>query len=51
VATPSSNRFGYIIAQARLEIEAGYNLLKQSVMISIRNPEDSHHRKLREDPG
>jgi len=33
--------FGYIIAPARLEIEAGYNILKQSVMISIRDPEDS----------
>jgi len=43
--------FGYIIAPARLEIEAGYNILKQSVMISIRDPEDSHHRKLREGPG
>lgn len=43
--------FGYLIAPARLEIEAGYNILKRSVMISIRDPEDSHHRKRREGPG
>ena len=40
--------FGYILAPARLEIEAGYNILKRSVMISIRDPEDSHHRRQRE---
>jgi hypothetical protein len=40
--------FGYIIAPARLEVEAGYNILKRSVMISIRDPEDSHHRRARE---
>jgi hypothetical protein len=44
----TGNPFGYIIAPARLEIEAGYNILKQSVMISIRDPEDSHHRRQRE---
>ncbi len=44
----TGNPFGYIIAPARLEIEAGYNLLKQGVMISIRDPEDSHHRRQRE---
>jgi len=43
--------FGYIIAPARLEIETGYNFLKQSVMISIRDPEDSHHRRAREGAG
>jgi len=47
----TGNPFGYIIAPARLEIEAGYNILKRSVMISIRDPEDSHHRKQREGPG
>lgn len=47
----TGNPFGYIIAPARLEIETGYNILKQSVMISLRDPEDSHHRKLREGPG
>ncbi len=47
----TGNPFGYIIAPARLEIEAGYHILKQSVMISIRDPEDSHHRRLREGPG
>jgi hypothetical protein len=47
----TGNPFGYIIAPARLEIEAGYNIVKKSVMISIRDPEDSHHRKLREGPG
>ncbi len=44
----TGNPFGYIIAPARLEIEAGYNILKRSVMISIRDPEDSHHRRQRE---
>jgi hypothetical protein len=44
----TGNPFGYIIAPARLEIEAGYNIVKQSVMISIRDPEDSHHRRQRE---
>lgn len=47
----TGNAFGYVIAGARLEIEAGYNLLKRSVTISIRDPEDSHHRKLGEGPG
>jgi len=47
----TGNAFGYIVAPARLEIEAGYNILKQSVTISIRDPEDSHHRKQREGPG
>lgn len=44
----TGHAFGYIIAPARLEIEAGYNILKQSIMISIRDPEDSHHRRIRE---
>jgi hypothetical protein len=44
----SGTSFGYILAPARLEIEAGYNILKQSVVISIRDPEDSHHRRQRE---
>jgi len=47
----TGNPVGYIIAPARLEIEVGYNILKQSVTISIRDPEDSHHRKQREGPG
>ena len=44
----TGNPFGYIIAPARLEIEAGYNILKQGVTISIGDPEDSHHRRVRE---
>ncbi|MCU0595529.1 MAG: hypothetical protein MUC98_08735 [Desulfobacterota bacterium] len=40
--------FGYVIAPARFEIEAGYNILKQSVVISFRDPEDSHYRRQRE---
>jgi|GEM_PF-1789939 len=44
----TGNPFGYIIAPARLEIETGYNILKQSVMISVRDPEDSHHKRQRE---
>ena len=47
----TGNPFGYIIAPARLEIEAGYHILKQSVTISIRDPEDSHHRRAREGAG
>jgi hypothetical protein len=47
----TGNPFGYIIAPQRLEIDAGYNILRRSVMISLRDPEDSHHRKLREGPG
>jgi len=48
---PSQDAESAIIAPQRLEIEAGDNILKQSVMISIRDPEDSHHRKQREGPG
>jgi hypothetical protein len=44
----TGNAFGYVIAPARLEINAGYNILKQSVMILISDPEDSHHRRARE---
>jgi hypothetical protein len=44
----TGNPFGYILAPSRLEIEVGYNILKRSVMISIRDPEDSHHRRARE---
>ena len=47
----TGNAFGYIIAPARLEIETGYSILKGTVIISIRDPEDSHHLKLREGPG
>lgn len=44
----TGNAFGYIIAAARLEIETGYSLWKRAVIISIRDPEDSHHRRQRE---
>jgi hypothetical protein len=44
----TGNPFGYILAPARLEIEAGYNILKRSIMISLRDPEDSHHKRQRE---
>jgi len=44
----TGNPLGYILAPTRLEIEAGYHILKQSVVISIRDPEDSHHRRQRE---
>jgi len=40
--------FGFVLAPARLEIEAGYHIVKQRVTISIRDPEDSHHRRQRE---
>ena len=46
----SGEAFAYLIASARLEIETGYNILKRSVIISIRDPEDSHHRRLQEGP-
>jgi hypothetical protein len=45
---PSQDGESAIIAPQRLEIEAGCNILKQSVMISIRDQEDSHYRKQRE---
>ena len=44
----TGNAFGYIIAAARLEIETGYSILKRAVSISLRDPEDSHYRKVRE---
>jgi len=44
----TGNAFGYIIAAARLEIETGYSILKRAVIISIRDPEDAYHRKVRE---
>jgi len=45
------NVLGFIIAPARLEIDAGYNILNQSVTIYIRDPKDSHHRRIREGVG
>jgi hypothetical protein len=44
----TGNAFGYIVAASRLEIETGYSILKRAVIISIRDPEDSHHRRQRE---
>ena len=44
----TGNPFGYIIAPARLEIETGYSLWQRTVILSIRDPEDSHHRRARE---
>lgn len=41
---------GYILASERLEVETGFNLLKRSVVVSIRDPEDAHHRRMREGP-
>lgn len=41
---------GYIVASERLEIEVGYNLLARNVVIFIRDPEDTHHRSMREAP-
>jgi hypothetical protein len=46
----SGQVFAYVLASERLEIEAGFNILKRSVMVSIRDPEDAHHRKMREGP-
>jgi hypothetical protein len=40
----------FILASAGLEIETGFNVLKRSVIVLIRDPEDSHHRKSREGP-
>jgi hypothetical protein len=42
--------FAYIVALERLEIETGFNPLKRSVVISIKDPEDAHHRRMREGP-
>jgi len=46
----SGKAFAYVVASERLEIETGFNVLKRSVMVSIRDPEDAHHRKMREGP-
>jgi hypothetical protein len=46
----SGRAFAYILASERLEIETGFNILKRSVVISIRDPEDAHHRRMREGP-
>ena len=40
----------FILASAGLEIETGFNVLKRSVIVLIRDPEDSHHQKSREGP-
>jgi hypothetical protein len=44
----SGQPIAYILASERLEIETGYNILKRSAVISIRDSEDAHHRKMRE---
>jgi hypothetical protein len=44
----SGQPLAYILASERLEIETGFNILKRSVVISIRDPEDAHHRRMRE---
>lgn len=41
---------GYIVGSERLEIEVGYNLLTRNVVMFIRDPEDAHHRSMREAP-
>lgn len=46
----SGQAIAYILASERLEIEAGFNILKRTVVLSMRDPEDSHHRKQREAP-
>lgn len=40
----------YILASERLEIETGFNILRKRIALSIRDPEDEHHRRLREAP-
>jgi hypothetical protein len=44
----SGRPLAYIVASERLELETGFNCLKRSVVISIRDPEDAHHREMRE---
>jgi hypothetical protein len=46
----SGQAVAYILASERLEIEAGFNILKRMVVLSIRDPGDSHHRNSREGP-
>jgi hypothetical protein len=46
----TGNAFGYVIAPATLKIDAGYNILKRSVMVFISDPEDSYHHKPPEGP-
>jgi len=44
----SGQPLAYILASERLEIETGFNILKRRVVVFIRDPEDAHHRRLRE---
>lgn len=46
----SGRAFAYILASERLEIETGFNILKRSAVVSIRDPEDAHHQRMREGP-
>lgn len=40
----------YIVASERLEIHTGFSILKRQLLVSISDPEDSHHQKQREGP-
>jgi hypothetical protein len=47
----SSQPIAYILASERLEIEAGFNILKRRAVLFIKDPEDSQHRRMRESVG
>jgi len=46
ISRKNDQPLAFILAAERLEIEAGYNILKRNIIISIRDPEDSHHRRM-----
>jgi len=46
----SGQAIAYIVASERLEIETGINIFRRNVIVSIRDPEDSHHRRALEAP-
>lgn len=48
VSKKSGQPLAFVLATERLEIEAGYNILKRNAILSIRDPEDSHHRRMHE---
>ena len=44
----TSETLGYILASERLEIQAGFNMVKKGVVLYIKDPEDTHHRRRQE---
>lgn len=48
ISRKNGQALAFVLAAERLEIEAGYNILKRNGILSIRDPEDSHHRRMHE---